>query len=84
MTQAKITAEQSLAVQASNGQPVYLVDDAGRDASLAIVKIDLLRTLAGDDFNIADTYTAQEAALSRVWSDPLLDEYTDEDGSPID
>jgi len=84
MTRAKITAEQSLAIQQSNGQPVYLVDDAGRDASLAIVPVDLLKMLAGDDFNIADTYAAQEAALSEVWSDPQLDEYTDEDGSPID
>lgn len=84
MTRAKITAEQSLAIQESNGQPVYLVDDAGRDASLAIVPVDLLKMLTSDDFNIAETYAAQEAALSNVWSDPLLDEYTAEDGAPID
>jgi hypothetical protein len=83
MNRAKITAEQSQAIQDSNGLPVYLVDEAGRDASLAIVRVDLLKLLADDDFNIAETYSAQEAALSKVWSDPQLDEYTDQDGTPI-
>jgi hypothetical protein len=83
MNRAKITAEQSQAIQDSNGQPVYLVDESGRDASFAIVRVDLLKILADDDFNIAETYAAQEAALSKLWSDPQLDEYTDQDGSPI-
>lgn len=84
MNRAKITAEQSQAIRDSNGQPVYLIDDEGRDSSLAIVRVDLLKILANDDFNIAETYAAQEGALSKVWSDPQLDEYTDQDGSPID
>ena len=84
MNRARITAEQSQAVQERIGQPVYLVDESGRDASLAIVNIDLLKLLADDEFNITETYAAQEAALSKVWNDPRLDEYTDEDGSPID
>ena len=83
MNRAKITAEQSQAIQDSNGQPVYLVDESGRDASFAIVRVDLLKILADDDFNIAETYAAQEAALSKLWSDPQLDEYTDQDGTPI-
>jgi hypothetical protein len=83
MNRAKITAEQSQAIQDSNGQPVYLVDDAGRDSSLAIVRVDLLKIVTDNEFNIAETYAAQEAALSKVWSDPKLDEYTDQDGSPI-
>jgi len=84
MNRARITAEQSQAIRESNGQPVYLVDDSGQDASLAIVRVDLLKLFAEDEFNIAETYAAQEAALSKVWNDPRLDEYTDEDGSPID
>ena len=84
MNRARITAEQSQAIRESKGAPVYLVDDSGQDASLAIVRVDLLKLLADDEFNIAETYRAQEAALSKVWSDPRLDEYTDEDGSPID
>jgi hypothetical protein len=84
MNRARITAEQSQAIRESNGQPVFLVDDSGQDASLAIVRVDLLKVLADDEFNIAETYAAQEAALSKVWNDPRLDEYTDEDGSPID
>ena len=73
MTRAKITAEQSLAIQRSNGQPVYLIDDAGRDASLAIVRVDLLKMLAGDDFDIAETYAAQEAANSALLAVRSLD-----------
>ena len=84
MTRAKITAEQTQAIRESNGQPVYLVDDLGQDASLAIVRVDLLKLLADDEFNIGETYAAQEAALSKVWNDLRLDEYTDEDGFPID
>jgi len=84
MHQARLTAEQSQAVRESHGQPVYLVDDSGQDASLAIVRVDLLKRLVDDQFDIAETYAAQEAALARVWNDPRLDEYTSEDGYPID
>ena len=85
MTRATITAEQSQAVAASHGQPVFLVDESGRDAALAIVRVDLLKALVGDEtFDIAETYRAQETALTSVWDDPKLDDYTGEDGSPID
>lgn len=84
MRSPKITAEQSQAVQRSHGRPVYLVDESGADASLAIVRVELLRTLLGDDFDITDTYQAQETALAAVWDDPQLDEYTDNDGTPVE
>lgn len=84
MTQAKITAEQSEAVAASGGQPVYLVNDDGQDAALAIVGVDLLGKLSTrENFDIRETYAAQEAALSSIWNEPELDEYSEEDGSPI-
>lgn len=85
MERAKITAEQNKAVQNSKGRPVRLIDDAGNDTSVAIVRLELLQTLAGEDFDIADTYPAQETALASIWgNEPQLDEYTDQDGSPID
>ena len=85
MTHAQITNEQSQAVAASQGQPVYLVDATGQDSALAIVRVELLQGLVGDqEFDIRETYGAQEQALSSIWSDPQLDEYTDEDGTPID
>ena len=37
-----------------------------------------------DDFNIDETYAAQEEALLSVWNDTRLDEYTDADGSAIE
>ncbi len=85
MVRARITAEQMSAIQNAQGQPVRLVDDRGEDTAVAIVPIELLQPLVSDGFDIADTYPAQEAALASIWGDePQLDEYTDEDGSPID
>jgi hypothetical protein len=85
MEKAKITAEQSRAVQKSNGRPVHLVDDNGNDTQVAIVRLELLQTLAGDDYDIADSYPAQESALAAIWgNEPQLDEYTEQDGSPIE
>lgn len=89
MVRARITPEQTQAVAESEGLPVYLVDESGRDADLAIVRADLLtRLLPGgqseDMFDIRETYAAQEQALATVWDDPQLDEYTEEDGTPID
>lgn len=84
MEKAKITAEQSKAVQQSKGQPVRLIDDEGKDTPVAIVRVELLQTLTGDDGDISDSYPAQETALASVWRDnPQLDEYTDQDGSPV-
>ena len=80
MHRARITSEQSQAVQESHGQPVFLVNDAGQDASLAIVPVKLLNRLVDDQFDIAETYEAQETALSQVWDDPRLDEYKCKDG----
>ena len=83
MDKAKITAEQSQAIKQSQGQPVRLIDDAGNDTEVAIVRVELLQALAGEEFNIADTYPAQDSALARLWDDPQLDEYTNQDGSPV-
>ena len=84
MRRAKITAEQSQAIQNSKGQPVRLVDEAGKDTSVAIVRLELLQALAGEAADIAATYPAQETALESVWGDiPQLDEYTEQDGLPI-
>lgn len=85
MNRAAITPEQTRAVQESHGQPVYLVDETGKDAAFAIVRVELLKALAGEDgFDIRETYEAQQAALATVWDEPELDEYTDQDGSPVD
>lgn len=84
MEAPKITDEQAQAVRLSQGRPVYLVDQSGNNASLAIVQGEWLRTLAGDEFDIADTYSAQASALEAVWNDPQLDEYTEDDGSAVE
>ncbi len=84
MEKARITDEQSRAIQHSKGEPVRLVDEAGNDMPVAIVRVELLHMVMGEDLNIADTYAAQETALASVWgNNPRLDEYTDKDGSPV-
>ena len=63
---------------------MHLVDANGNEVPVAIVRVELLQMLAGDQFDIADTYPAQEAGLASVWDDAQLDEYTEQDGSPIE
>jgi len=84
MNQPKLTAEQSAALLQSNGRPVYLLDEVGNETSVVLVRVELLKTLVGEEFDIADTYPAQDSALAAVWGDPKLDEYSDQDGSPVD
>lgn len=87
MTRATITTEQSQAIAASGGSPVYLVDETGKDTVAVIVPLELLNTLtraATAELDINELYAAQEQTLAAVWHDPRLDEYTLDDGSPID
>lgn len=78
----KITPEQQQALNQSAGAPVYLVDATGVDA-VVMMRAELFKTISGEQFDIAETYPAQEQALAEVWADPQLDEYTDQDGSPV-
>ena len=38
-----------------------------------------LKPLLDDDFEVRETYAAQDAALAKVWDDPELDAYADYD-----
>jgi hypothetical protein len=64
------------------GEPVRVVDPATQK-EYVIVPIDLfdrVRALLGDEqFDIRETYAAQETALAKVWDDPALDVYNDYD-----
>jgi hypothetical protein len=40
---------------------------------------DRLKPLLDDDFEVRETYAAQDAALAKVWDDPELDAYADYD-----
>jgi hypothetical protein len=79
----KITPEQQQALNQSAGAPVYLVD-ATSGGTVVMMRAELFRTISGEKFDIAETYPAQEQALADVWADPQLDQYTDQDDSPID
>lgn len=79
----RVTSQQQKALDESAGAPVYLCDDSGRE-SVVLLDADRFRAMVGDAFDISETYPAQQQALSSVWSAPELDEYTSEDGSPID
>ena len=38
-----------------------------------------VRMIFGDDFDVSDTYAAQDEALAKIWDDPELDVYNDFD-----
>ncbi len=85
MHRAVLTSEQSQAAIASNGQPVLLTDSAGNDSGFALVPLAILQGLIEiDQYDIRDTYAAQESALATIWNEADLDEYSLQDGTAID
>ncbi|WP_425397523.1 hypothetical protein [Aeoliella sp.] len=87
MTRATITTEQAAALVASGGGPVFLVDETGKEMQVAMVRVEFLRPLLGADISegdVSETYAAQQAAITPIWDDPMLDEYTSDDGTPVD
>ena len=78
-----LTPEQLQALAAQPGEPLELVDDLShaRYVLLPAEQFDRVKALlSADDFEIAETYIAQEQALTTAgWNDPELDEYNDYD-----
>lgn len=80
--QATITPEQRQALRQQGRGPVYLVDAASED-QYVLLPADEYRHFQAlfetDEFDISETYRAQEEAASAVWGDPSLDEYSEYD-----
>lgn len=78
----ELSPEQQHEVARRGNKPVQAVDPLTRKVYY-IVAGDLYQRLGGllgdDEFDVRDTYGAQEAALAEVWDDPELDLYNDYD-----
>lgn len=78
----KLTEEMLEALQDPTHRPVQVEDERTR-SRYVLVPFEIyqrIRSLfADDEFDIAETYTAQDDALAEVWNDPDLDVYNDYD-----
>ena len=78
-----LTPEQLKALAAQPGEPLELVDDLShaRYVLLPAEQFDRVKALLSDDeFQLRETYPAQEATLADAgWDDPELDLYNDYD-----
>ena len=83
----KLTDEQRTAVEEHGGRPVPIVDPASQAVFYLVSdrQFNQVRALLeNEQFDVRETYPAQEAALRGVWDDPALDIYNDrEDASEV-
>jgi hypothetical protein len=77
----QLSDEQRCALEQAHGKPVYVVD-AARQSRFVLVPADVFQRLVAllgvDDFDIAETYAAQDQAAAQAWSlpeDAAYDEY---------
>ena len=77
-----LTNEQRNDLQQHGNQPVQVVDPV-TNAVYFIVAGDVFERFKAvfndEPFDIRETYSAQNAALAKVWDDPALDVYNDYD-----
>jgi hypothetical protein len=77
-----LTPEQAGELQQQGDRPLKVVDPETQKVYFIIAGdlFERLRPLFDDgEFDIRETYSAQEAALAKVWDDPELDVYNDYD-----
>jgi hypothetical protein len=77
-----ITDEMQRAFDETRGGPVYVMDADGR-VTHVVISADVYQHLQGligeQEFDVRDSYLAQERALAAAWDDPALDIYNDYD-----
>ena len=80
-----ISTEQREALAKRPGEPVELVDDVSRARYVLLSgdQFDRIKALlTSDEFDIRETYSAQNSALGAAgWDDPALDIYNDYDAN---
>jgi hypothetical protein len=79
----KLSDEQRAALEQHAGQPVYVVDPV-KNVEYVLIPVDVYQRvralLENEEFDIRDTYAAQEQALGAAgWNDPAMDAYNDYD-----
>jgi hypothetical protein len=78
----RLTEEMREALRDAARQPVQ-VEDEETHARYVLLPVDVyqrVRSIVQDDeFDISETYAAQDSALAAVWDDPELDVYENYD-----
>ena len=78
----KLTDEMREALRDKSRQPV-LVEDEQTHRQYVLLPLKVYRRVRSifrnDEFDISDTYAAQDEALAKVWDDPELDVYDNYD-----
>ena len=77
-----LTNEQRDDLQQHGNQPVPVVDPVTNAVYFIVAKdvFERFKAVFDDEpFDIRETYAAQNAALAKVWDDPALDVYNDDD-----
>ena len=78
-----LSDEQRTALEQQAGAPLY-VNDPLTQLQYVLIPAEVYQRVRGlieaDDFDVAETYVAQERALAEAgWDDPALDAYNDYD-----
>lgn len=80
-SKTKLTNEMREALRAHPRQPVQ-VEDEQTHAQYVLLPLEVyqrVRSIVAEEFDIADTYAAQDESLAKVWDDPELDVYDNYD-----
>ena len=78
--QPKISDEQREALKQEPDRPLYVIDKNSNDQYVLLSADDYRHFQAlfeTDQFDISETYAAQEQAVRKVWDEPILDDYND-------
>ena len=80
----KLTDEMREALHDKTRQPVQ-VEDEQTHALYVLLPFEVYQRVRSvfrdDEFDISETYAAQDEALAKVWDDPELDVYNDYDAA---
>jgi len=79
----KLTNEMRHALRDPSQQPVQVEDEQTR-MRYVLLPLDVYQraqSLLSADFDVAETYAAQDAGLAKVWDDPELDAHNVHDAS---
>jgi hypothetical protein len=78
----KLTDEMREALRDKARLPVQVEDEQTHERYV-LLPLEVYRRVRpifrGEDFDVTDTYAAQDEALAKVWDDPELDVYDDYD-----
>jgi hypothetical protein len=78
---AQLSAELQQELAQRGDQPIEVVHP-GTHKLYVLVAAEIYekwKQLVGDNFEVPESYPAQDAALSKVWDDPRLDDYAEYD-----